>query len=234
MPRRETRQRAAPSSRGSGEQTKRWDRRYIWAGAAGAVIVLAVVIGIVVALTQGDDGSPAQANQPHAKGPEDAPVTIVEYADFQCPVCQRFAFGVGQQITDQYVDSGQAQLVFRHLAFLGDESWQAAMASECAAEQGEFWAYHDLLFANQDGEDQGAFNRGNLIGFASGLDLDVDAFTECLDSERTRPLVEEDVEAARELGVNSTPSLVINGDLVTGMQSFSQYQEIINGKLARR
>ena len=91
----------------------------------------------------------------HFKGDPDAPVTIVEFSDFQCPYCGRFAADAGRQIHEQYVETGLVRFGYQHFAFLGPESQKAAEASECAAEQGAFWPYHDKLFGRMTGKTRG-------------------------------------------------------------------------------
>jgi protein-disulfide isomerase len=119
-----------------------------------------------------------------------------------------------------------------HFAFLGPESQSAAEASECAADQDAFWEYHDLLFDSQEGENRGAFNDENLKAFAEQLDLDTEQFNECLDSGKYTTLVQNETAAARQLGVQSTPAFVINGQAVIGAQPFDVFQQVIEQELA--
>ena len=112
-------------------------------------------------------------------------------------------------------------------AFLGDESKWAAEASECANDQGKFWEYHDLLFENHAGENQGAFSKDNLKKFAADMSLDTAAFNECMDSGKYTDLVQSQSDAASNLGVRSTPSFVINGQPVIGAQPFETFEQII-------
>ena len=98
-------------------------------------------------------------------GDANAPVTIVEFADFQCPFCGRHHQTVEPSLIKEYVDTGKVSLVYKHLPFLGQESAFVAVAAECAADQGKFWQYHDYLFEHQQGENQGAFTKEKLIGF---------------------------------------------------------------------
>jgi protein-disulfide isomerase len=167
----------------------------------------------------------------HFKGDPNAPVTIVEFGDFQCPFCGRFAAEAGRQIDEEYVQTGLVRFGYQHFAFLGPESQWAAEASECAAEQDGFWAYHDLLFERQAGENQGAFSKENLKAFAADLELDTAAFNECLDSGRYTSLIAEDRTWVRSLGVQSTPSFLINGQPLVGAQPFEVFQQAIEAAL---
>ncbi|RMF45155.1 MAG: hypothetical protein D6755_08385, partial [Anaerolineae bacterium] len=107
------------------------------------------------------------AQTKHFKGNPDAPVTILEFSDFQCPYCGRFFAEVEPQINQQYIENGQVRMGYIHFAFLGQESLWAAEASECAADQDAFWEFHDKLFNSQNGENRGAFSKDNLKKFAA-------------------------------------------------------------------
>ncbi len=122
-----------------------------------------------------------------------------------------------------------------HFAFLGQESFWAAEASECAGKQSEadFWRYHDYLFEQQAGENQGAYDLANLKKFAADLGLDTQAFDECLDSGEFTSLVQSQSQTARSFGVQSTPTIVINGLPVIGAQPFEAFQQVIEAELAR-
>lgn len=119
---------------------------------------------------------------------------------------------------ENYIASGKVRLMFRHFPFIepapGGELTQAANASMCAAEQGRFWDYHDILFANQSGENQGAFANRRLVAFAESLGLDMTAFTACFNEDRYRDQINADENAGLALGVNSTPTIVVNGTIV--------------------
>jgi len=119
-----------------------------------------------------------------------------------------------------------------HFAFLGQESQWAAEASECAADQDAFWEYHDYLFENHAGENQGAFSKDNLKRFADELGLDTQAFNECLDSEKYTQVVQNETNAGRQIGVQSTPTFLVNGQPVVGAQPFDVFQQIIEERLA--
>jgi protein-disulfide isomerase len=123
------------------------------------------------------------------------------------------------------------RFAYVHFAFLGAESLWAAEASECAAEQDAFWEYHDFLYENQNGENRGAFSKENLKQFADQLGLDTDKFNQCLDSGKYTEVVEQENEVARQLGVQSTPTFVVNGAPVIGAQPFESFQQVIEAFL---
>ncbi len=151
-----------------------------------------------------------------ALGPATAPVVIQVFSDFQCPNCLTFANGVEKQIIETYLPTGQVRLEYLHYLVIdqirgGSESRQGGIASECAAQQGEFWNYHDILFANQRGEASGAFANKRLVAMAEALQLDMTAFNACFGPGTTNGLVSADEALATQLGVSGTPTVFING-----------------------
>jgi protein-disulfide isomerase len=167
----------------------------------------------------------------HFKGNPDAPVTIIEFADFQCPYCGRFAADAWQQLDETYIQNGTVRFGYQHFAFLGPESQWAAEASECAAEQDAFWAYHDLLFDRQSGENRGAFSKDNLKQFAAEAGLNTGSFNACLDSGKYVSLVQTETAGAQSLGVNGTPAFLVNGRPLVGAQPFQVFQQVIDAEL---
>ena len=119
------------------------------------------------------------------------------------------------------------------MAFLGEESTWAAEAAECAADQDKYWEYHDKLFASQNGENQGAFAKENLKQFAVELDLDADQFNECMDSGKHTELIQSDTSMAQQIGVQSTPSFLVNGTPLVGAVPSEDFQSLIDQKLAK-
>ena len=164
-------------------------------------------------------------------GDAGAPVTIIEYSDFQCPFCGRFNQQVYPKLIEQYVHSGKVKFSYKHFAFLGAESNWAAQAAECAADQKRFWDYHDLLFARQRGENGGAFAKDRLIGFARELRLDTATFSICLNGDTTSDRVTADSAEGQRLGVRGTPAFLINGRLLVGAQPFDAFQKAIDESL---
>ena len=118
-----------------------------------------------------------------------------------------------------------------NFAFLGEESQWAAEAAECAGDQDAYWEYHDYLFSHQNGENQGAFSKDNLKKFAVELKLDAQAFNECMDSGKYTQLITDQTNFARQLGVQSTPSFLVNGQGVVGAQPFDSFKQLIDGLL---
>ncbi|MEW5956247.1 MAG: DsbA family protein [Chloroflexota bacterium] len=167
----------------------------------------------------------------HSPGSPDAPVVIVEYSDFQCPYCGRHFREVESRLKESYVKNGQVRLVYKHYAFLGQESVWAALASECAAEQNKFWEYHNLIFSRQSGENQGAFSQDNLKAWAAELKLDPTAFNQCLDSNKYLEVVQANTLEGRQLGIRGTPGFYVNDIPIVGAESFEVFQQVIEEKL---
>jgi protein-disulfide isomerase len=133
-----------------------------------------------------------------------------------------------------YADTGLVRFEYKHFSFIGFESTQAAAAAECANEQGQFWPYHNIIFANQRGENQGAFNELALKNFATVLGLDEAAFNSCLDDNKYRQTVEDETAEGRSLGVRTTPTLYFNGEEIVGAVPFDQLQSRIEAVLSQQ
>ncbi len=166
-------------------------------------------------------------------GNPNAKVTVVEFADYQCPFCEKFYTDTFSQIKKDYVDTGKIKFVFKNLAFLGKESTDAANAAMCAKEQNKFWEYHDKLFTSQSGENQGAFAPDKLKGFAAALGLNTTQFNDCLDKQKYNSEVTADQAEANRNGFQSTPSTAVGSTPVVGAQPYAQFQAAIDAELAK-
>jgi protein-disulfide isomerase len=148
-------------------------------------------------------------------GDPNAKVVVEEFADFQCPWCQYYFQEIEPTILSQYVETGQVYYKYIPLAFLGQESVDAAQAAYCANDQGKFWEYRAYLYTNLTGENVGSYEQKNLIAFAKSLDLDINTFTTCLTTAaHTQEMSENDVYA-QSAGMSYTPSFLVNGTLVS-------------------
>ena len=168
------------------------------------------------------------------KGDPSAPITLIEFGDFQCPNCGRFARDTSPQIEASYVESGQVQMAFKHFPVVGPDSKPAAMASQCANDQGMFWEFHDELYYNQGHENSGWASKDNLKQIALNIGLDKQSFDSCLDSNKYQSLVETDLNLARQLKFTGTPSfLILKNDgsqpqALTGAQPFATFEKIFD------
>jgi protein-disulfide isomerase len=177
----------------------------------------------------------ASVDDDPAWGPEDAAVTIIEFSDFLCPYCQRFALQTLPQIEQAY--EGKIRYVYRDFATHGQPAVKTAEAAQCANDQGKFWEYHDKLWENFQASSQQAQIGtdalvGALKGYASELGLDPASFNECLDSDKYAAEVQKDKQDGQSYGVGRTPAFFVNGQLVSGAQPFSVFQQLIEAALA--
>ncbi len=163
-----------------------------------------------------------------SKGSPDAPVTIVEFSDFQCGYCRKFWQETLPRIEEKYIRTGKVRFVYRHLAILGAASVQAAIAAECAHEQGRFWPYHDKLFASAGPL---AFSKGNLKRYAEELRLDTARFNTCVDTEQPREKIDRETMVGRAIGMTGTPGFLINRERRIGAYPYEAFEEIIEGIL---
>jgi protein-disulfide isomerase len=137
------------------------------------------------------------------------------------------------KIEQDYVADGRVKLVFHDLALIGQESLWAADAAECANEQGRFWDYHDKLFENQHGENQGDFTIDNLKRFAEELGLDTQTFNQCLDSGKYEDIVKAETQDALNKGIAATPTFVIGDQTVDGPRSYDDLKKVIEAELRK-
>jgi protein-disulfide isomerase len=221
-------------------QQERTQRILIIAG----VVVIAIAIVMLVALPsireslqpEGTITEHKPMNRPQVKfngmGDPNAPVKIIEYSDFQCPYCGQFTLNTEQQLIDAYIVTGKVYFEYHSFGvFIGEESGRAAEAAYCAGDQNKFWEMHDIIFANQTGENVGAYTDKRLTAFAKKLGLEMGAFNDCFTSGKYADQVKQDGVEGRQAGVKATPSFTINGKLVEGAQPFSAFQTEIDALL---
>lgn len=164
------------------------------------------------------------------KGNKNAPITIIEFSDYQCPFCTR-AEPTIKQVLETYKD--KVRFIYRDFP-LGFHQYaqKAAEASECADEQGKFWEYHDLLFEKQSEWSSEGITK--LKEYALNLGLDAKQFNECLDSGKMASEVQKDFNDGQQAGVSGTPAFFINGRLVSGAQPFSAFKQVIDEELNKK
>lgn len=157
-------------------------------------------------------------------GPADAPITIVEFSDFNCPYCSQFVSNTMSSIIDTYGD--QVRFVFRDMPVVTQESFNTAMSAQCAHEQGKFWDYHNALFA-----DPQARGRDAYITLATRLEMNIEQFTECFDTQKYKDEVTLDWLASDQYGVSGTPAFFINNRTISGAQPFERFALVIDTEL---
>jgi len=182
--------------------------------------------GVVVTLAMPEEPPVEVAATGPSKGPANAPVTIVEFSDFQCPFCSRANPAI-EQVLATYKD--QVRVVFRDFPLpFHDKAQKAAEAGHCAAEQGKFWEMHDQMFANQQALDVDA-----LKGYAKTVGVDEAKFAECLDGDKMAELVKKNMADGEEAGVSGTPAFFINGKMLSGALPFEDFKKAIDAELVR-
>ncbi len=231
-----------------------------------AVLISGSIIYLVGALKTGNQpaggGQPAGGNDPPAKGDisalmkvggrdvimgnANAPVTLIEYGDYQCPFCGRFFTLVEPTLRKDYIETGKVRMVYRDFAFLDgvaggkNESHLSAEAAQCAKDQGKFTAYHDTLFEAEmlDGkENNGNLNAEFLTSLASRTGLNLQNFKSCFDSRKYASDVRAETEAAQNVGINGTPTVLIDGVMLSGVDSSDptgQYVSAIENALKNK
>lgn len=155
-------------------------------------------------------------------GPEDAPITIIEFSDFRCGFCRKFFQETFQELLNAYPN--QIQFVYRDFPVVG--GFDAALAAQCAHEQGSFWEFHNLLFSGELELGQSAY-----LQYAEDLDLDIGSMTECVESERYADEVNADAQYASALGVRGTPMFFVNGIPLVGAQPLANFMQVIDSEL---
>ncbi len=163
-------------------------------------------------------------------GNPDAPVTIVEFSDFECPFCGRFFHTVLPEIKEKYVKTGKARFIYRDfpLSTIHTMAEKAAEAGECADEQGKFWPYHDVIFERQQ-----QLSVANLKAWAVELGLNASQFNNCLDSGKYSDEIEKDIRDGESAGVRGTPGTFVNGRMISGAVPFEQFAAIIEEELKK-
>jgi protein-disulfide isomerase len=212
-------------------------------GVILGVIVIAIIAGVAASLSASPSetvnldmgrthGTISTAMGSPILGDPSAPITIVEFGDYQCEMCYRWFHTSKPQITENYIETGKANLVFIDLAFLGRDSSKAAQATYCAEDQEQYWAFHDMLYNSQERVDNGWANSERLKAFAFSLELDMELFESCLDSGKYSKRVDYNIQQAKKHGVNSTPTFIIVANdqekQISGAQPFSVFKQILD------
>jgi protein-disulfide isomerase len=200
----------------------------------GIVAVAAIAIVVILILQNAPAGVTGQVIVPTpidvpnpqgtALGDSNATVRVDEFSDYQCPYCRQFQENTLPQLAANEIANGDVYFVYHPFSFIGQESRDAANAAFCAGDQGQFWEYSETLFANQTGENIGSFSKARLKAFAQALNLDMTTFNTCVDQDQHQTEVNQEYAQGVAAGVQSTPSFLINGKLVTGALPYDQFQ----------
>jgi protein-disulfide isomerase len=216
----------------------------IAATIVGVLIVVVVAAGQLGNRVTGTLSDPGTAYPPELLdgstiGAADAPVTLEVYEDFQCPYCAQYSLGTEPVLVARYVQPGTLRIVHNDIAILGrggpeDESLLAATGATCADRQGKYWDYAHWVYNNQDGENQGGFRRERVTQIAVAAGVDEAAFTTCMDSQAALDFVNNITDVATtQLGINSTPTIYLNGTQYVGLKSPADWTTLIDAELAK-
>lgn len=171
-------------------------------------------------------------------GSPDAPVTIFIFSDYQCPFCGKFFKETDLLIRKNYVETGEAKIIHKDLAFLGPESKAAAQAAECAKDQGKYWQYHDALFETEikDGQEHnGNLNKNLFEKIASDLKMNISEFLSCFDSQKYSAEIEKDIQEAQSaMEQISAPTIFINDKMIQGAYPYNVFAQAIDEALNKK
>jgi protein-disulfide isomerase len=221
------------------QMRERRQRTYVIIGIGVVAIVIAALL-IYPSLTPVEmvritPHPRPQANMNHMGDPN-APVKMVEYSDYQCPFCKRWNDETEKLIEDTYVATGKVYFTYIPYGpngqYIGPESKDAAMAAFCAGDQGKFWEYHDMLFANQTGENVGDYTSKRLFAFADAIGLNSSQFRSCFNGNKFAQTLSDGIAQGKQAQIGGTPSFLINGSLIEGALPFADFQQKIEAALA--
>ena len=169
-------------------------------------------------------------------GSPSAPITIIEFGDYQCEACYHWYHNTRADIIDNYIETGKANLVFIDLPFLGRDSITAAQATYCADDQGKYWEYHETLYNFQEAVDNGWASKDRLVSFAFNLDMNLDEFNDCMDSSKYAKRVKANYDESQRFGAEATPTFLIispdgNMKKIASAQPYSVFSQVIEPML---
>lgn len=215
------------------DEKKLKQKAKLWGGVA--VFIIIVVLGLVKAVdktkpTNTDIVDLGVSEIDWIKGDINAPVVVVEYADFQCPACGAY-HSLVKEVKNKYGEN--LAVVFRHfpLSQIHKNAFLSSQAAEAAGMQGKFWEMHDMIFENQNTWSESNSARDLFISYAKELDLDEVKFVADLDSPEIKEKISESYSSGDKIGVNSTPSFFINGKKITNPRSLEEFESLIQKEL---
>ncbi len=186
----------------------------------------------------GDSMALFTANGSPYLGSDDAPITLVEFGDYQCFFCNKFFHDTEVSILKNYVETGKVKIIFKDFTIIGPDSIGAAHAAHCAQDQGKFWEYHDELYNNWAGENNGWASSENLVTFSQNIGLIEEEFIQCMTDEKYQQLVSSSSADARNLGITGTPAFFVIGPdnqitRISGAQPYDVFHNIFQEELKK-
>lgn len=197
---------------------------------AGVVVIAAGLVLLIIQTGRQSVSATNRLGEGTAWGPEGAPVSVIVYSDFGCTFCAVFAQAQGEQLRAEYEPTGKVRLEYRHFVIEGPTTAGAGNAAECAADQGKFWDYHDALFSQQ-GTSSAPFSKSALKQYAAQLGLDTASFNLCVDTDKHLDKVYRDTSQGRAQGVDSTPTIFVDGQKIVGAQEYSVFKAAVDAAL---
>lgn len=167
-------------------------------------------------------------------GATNAPLQVEVFEDYQCPYCGQAAREIFPSFMKNWVATGKAHVVVHDIAFLGPESTVAARAAVCATQQGKYWPFREQLYQQQHGENTGFLTEARMTAFAADQGLKVSEFQACMADPATLTLIKQELDKAKQQGVRSTPTFVINGQNLEGVASYAQFDLVLKNVLAMK
>ena len=178
------------------------------------------------------------ANSSPYLGSEDAPITLIEFGDYQCLFCNKFFHETENNILKNYVETGKVKIIFKDFTIIGPDSIGAAHAAHCAEDQGKFWEYHDELYNNWAGENNGWASSENLVKFAQNIGLNEEELKQCMSDGKYKQLVTASSNDAKNLGITGTPAFFVIGPdnqvtRISGAQPYEVFHNIFQAELQK-
>ena len=218
-------------------------------GAPGAIIVGAVIVAVAIIYTNydrvdtkdqeaqlQDEVVEVTADDDAVLGDANAPVTIIEFSDYQCPFCKDFWSETLPSIVEEYVSVGKVKFVYRDFPLSSHPlAMPFAEAAECAGDQDKYWDMHDMIFEEQDKLANGTLDSidiTDLSVWAWDLEMDVDEFEICMEEHKYLKEIQKDFDDGTKAGVSGTPTFFINGEMIRGALPFEAFKTVIEEKLA--
>lgn len=185
----------------------------------------------VISSTFMENGSPIL-------GDPNAPITLVEFGDYQCHFCNVHFHNTEHDLLVNYIQTGKVKMIFKDFTIIGPDSINAAHGAHCANDQNKFWEYHDILYNNWTGENNGWAASNNLLKFAQEIDLDVDQWSECMINAKYSQIITDSSNDARDLGITGTPAFFVIGPdnaitKISGAQPYENFEQIFNSELEK-
>jgi len=171
-------------------------------------------------------------------GDPNAPITLVEFGDYQCFFCNKYFHETEHNILLNYVETGKVKIIFKDYTIIGPDSITAANAAHCADEQGKFWEYHNILYNNWTGENNGWASYDNQLSFAQDVGLNIDEFSECVKNEKYTTIITQSNSDARTLGLTGTPGFFVIGTdgqitKIPGAQPYEVFERVFDSELEK-